>query len=202
MSGGTKTLRPCETCGTQFWARSRAVAAGKGRFCGHRCCIESRRNRVVRTCEYCHREFLAFPAEIAVGKARFCSRSCNAKYRIGPKNHQWRGGKRLDRQSGYIFISIPSKRKIQEHRFLMEKHLGRKLLKGEIIHHKNGVKTDNRIENLMLTSPSDHAGLHKAMRPYQWSRNYEKCRLCNTTDHRHCGHGICRHCYYKWKRYG
>jgi len=79
-------------------------------------------------------------------------------------NH-WKGGKAKEGR-GYVYFYVPEHpnaihgRYILEHRLVIEKSLGRYLDKKEIIHHKNGIKTDNRLCNLELMSPSEHVIHH------------------------------------------
>jgi len=85
---------------------------------------------------------------------------------LGKLNGHWKGGKH-HRKDGYelVRIGIISKsskgaRYKLKHRIIMEKHLGRPLLRNEIVHHKNGDKSDNRIKNLEIMNQSKHAKKH------------------------------------------
>ena len=81
----------------------------------------------------------------------YCSPQCSKKYNL-PKGFS-------QSSSGYILILV-DKKYLPYHRFIIEQKTKRKLKKDEIVHHKNGIKSDNRIANLEVLSFSDHVRLH------------------------------------------
>lgn len=80
---------------------------------------------------------------------RFCSLACRNTGMVGPTAGNWTGG-RQSQVNGYVRIQPERNVRKLEHRYVMEQHLGRPLLRHETVHHKNGNRKDNRIENLEL----------------------------------------------------
>lgn len=114
-----------------------------------------------RNCDYCGKYYENW------GK-HFCSWKCyvksgfSSKSQLREKNYNWKGGR--TKSSGYILIKKrdhPSANKmgyVPEHRLIMEGYLGRKLKPYEFIHHINGIRDDNRIENLIIVLNEKHYG--------------------------------------------
>jgi hypothetical protein len=90
-------------------------------------------------------------------------RSCSAKSRTTTSNPTWNGGRKIN-SKGYVLLSkrhfhpnADVRGDLREHVLVMSQMLGRPLLPGEEVHHKNGVRHDNE-RNLELWVVSQHKG--------------------------------------------
>jgi hypothetical protein len=100
-----------------------------------------------------HKPYLSELAKINRNKVHKGKRSC-----------AWKGG-RIKDKIGYILIWKPEHPNakiagyVHEHRLVMSEKLGRPLESWEFVHHRNGIKDDNRIENLELMTKKVHRGV-------------------------------------------
>lgn len=84
-------------------------------------------------------------------------------------------GHKKPRKDGYVYVYFPDHPKasnsgyIMEHILVMEALIGRHLADGEVVHHINGIRNDNRKENLKLMDFREHARYHM-------NKRYEKKR--------------------------
>lgn len=108
-------------------------------------------------CPECGKEFYQYPCYIKQGIKR-CSRKCQGKYLSGENNPIYKRGYTVS--GGYKMICVNNE-KVYEHRYIMEQHIGRKLKPGEEIHHIDGNKMNNSINNLMLLTMEEHKKFHR-----------------------------------------
>ena len=108
-----------------------------------------------------------------------CKQMCQKHYRrvklYGDPHHvkiRERGTGAKSKRNGYISVYDNGKLRLQ-HRVVMEQHIGRSLLSHENVHHINGNREDNRIENLELWSVSQPAG-QRVGQKLAWARDIIK----------------------------
>jgi hypothetical protein len=92
----------------------------------------------------------------AISDAAKASPLHRSKMQSGELNTNYKGGC-IDK-NGYRLINVRRGKQLFEHRMVMAEMIGRELLPHETVHHKNGVRSDNRTENLELWSTRNPKG--------------------------------------------
>ena len=122
--------------------------------------------RYVMICLECGNEFEIMKRDYNRGRGIYCGMECNLENKSGKRNGMWKGGKKIAR--GYIlihkasiskkyhYLANNSKFYIPEHRLMADKKYKRKLTSKDIVHHLNGIRDDNRFENLVIVNKNNH----------------------------------------------
>jgi len=148
----------CNNCGKPF-------AVFPSRVKKHGCCSDSckkvwleklRIAKHTHICDNCGKEFVR---KVQSKLFTFCSQDCSRAYMTMENSPFFKNGRRID-SNGYVIILVGPKKIEYEHRVVMENHINRKLEGNEIVHHKNGNRTDNRIENLAIMEKVEHDRHH------------------------------------------
>ena len=131
----------CKICGVDIWAYP--SQENRKKYCSKKCFYAGR----------------PFPSEKTKQKMRANSflkgKPAWNRGMFGKDSVRWKGG-RIKNLGGYIEIYKRGhpfcnyKKHVLEHRLIMEKHLGRYFTPEEVVHHRNGIKDDNRLVNLKL----------------------------------------------------
>ena len=147
----------------------------------NRTCLGCNNIFIIKACvanKYCSRDCYKNNADIDKFLRGWRKRGGKVQNRAklrGKDNPNWKGGKNKTTQ-GYILRHVGTNEYKYEHRLVMEKHLGRKLDKLEIVHHINEIRTDNRIENLELMEWGVHTAKHT--RKGFIGQNERECTKC------------------------
>ncbi len=181
----------CHGCGKEF-SRRKSAFHPESKTIHHFCSELCRRTypvtktgitTVKQICHSCGKEYERSKTQtIRHGRKAlffYCSLDCR-------KSNVWNKGQRskFTGKDGYVMIHLPDHPNanrhgwVKEHTLIMTINLGRPLIKGEMVHHLNEDRSDNRFQNLVAMRKSEHARIHAlnmhALRKQKVSADYER----------------------------
>lgn len=142
----------CVTCGKPFKVKPSDYKRGVKR-CSREC-----RKKPPKPCQVCGELMYVYQT-----KNKYCSVECRGIARKGPNHPLWNGGRY--ESEGYIYI-YDGEKHIREHRYLMEKKIGRPLKPYEEVHHIDFDGKNNDMKNLVLLTKAQHTALHNKLDAY------------------------------------
>jgi len=182
------TIRKCDFCGAEFKSYN-----PKPRYCSRSCKDDSQKHHVpiesiIRLYEKGHTqtevaEILGTTQKVIYKRMKdigYTARIAAKRNQTRDRNSYWRGG-RVSDGKGYIYVKSPGHPRakrcgdyVREHIVVVENFIGRHLEKHEIVHHINGIKHDNRPENLYITDAVEHVKLHNSKTAHLVESNLQK----------------------------
>ena len=177
-----RVVKPCDNCGEPV-SRTKS-GLRKHVFCSQQCYLKSpfhadstrAANRarypggsVQVTCLQCGTEFTR--ARSQVNPRTYCSRDCRKAHSLSAAKRQVTSGGYVKVFVGRDYPGASAAGHVFEHRKVMQDHLGRPLWPDENVHHKNGIRSDNRIENLELWTRSQPSG-QRVEDKIRWAREF------------------------------
>ncbi|MFA5307029.1 MAG: HNH endonuclease signature motif containing protein [Candidatus Babeliales bacterium] len=190
----------CVNCGKTFERLVKNAKRSKHNYCSLKCYNSGRHEDALVTCicAKCGKTFQLAKFLTKDSFNHYCSLECNYKKLEGkhhspetiekiraikrPKgkqHHNWGGGCFVT-SAGYVKVWTEDGYRF-EHHLVMEQQIKRRLTDDEVVHHINGNKSDNRIENLQLTTKSEHSHLHNVkqnLRANSFGYTNSECPNC------------------------
>ena len=167
----------CETCGKVFISPQTGRTKRNGstkpngprRFCSNACRYKAMECQTERTCEICGNVFSVNPVEVKRGGGKYCSRACFFESRRRLAKHPARRT-----NNGYVVVYAPEHPRAGKDGYILEHILVWENANGPVpdgfeIHHVDGNKTNNALENLTILPKAEHSSLH--VTHYRYTRD-------------------------------
>ena len=153
----------CQFCSKDYLCQS--TLTDRSKYCCIKCKQEANKvaNSILKPCDKCGKEIRVINYDLKHHSNHFCSADCANSFRATSWEEKALTAK--PKADGYVYVYDPTRKtktggnkSTTVHKLVMEKYLGRELTPDESVHHKNGNRADNRIENLELWSKNQPAG--------------------------------------------